>query len=135
MKVLLIAALIAHGGYHADLSAAAGFPVRCQPLSAYGFGAGIGGTALLDSRVIVLAPDTCRGFRHRGVWRVESLMTLGHERAHLLGVTDEHEADCDGFRQIGWLARRLHLLVRRSWVRTYVTGSPVERCFRRTGRR
>lgn len=83
----------------------------------YGYG-DVGGVALLDRQEIVLAPSTCRGFNQRR-YLLSSLHALAHERQHLLGVTDEQEADCEGLWDMRWLGRRLGYRIGRAALYRY----------------
>lgn len=93
--------------FRSDLTEASGFPVYCESLRQFGYsnkytaGVAVNGT-------IVLSPMTCRGFDQPRFHR-DSLITLGHERAHLLGVRDESAAERKGVHDAPWLARRLRL--------------------------
>lgn len=127
MLTLVLALVLA--ARPANLTHAAGFPVRCQPISEWG-ARYQDGAANLQTHVIYLSPEVCKGFRQTTDhdWTVDSLVTLGHERAHLLGVQNEHAADCKGLRDAPWLARRLRVRLRRVWVRRYVGQSDLTDC-------
>lgn len=116
MFQVFLVPLVALTGFQADLSHAAGFTVRCQPLV---YDEGIGGTADLERKEILLSSETCRNFKRGGMRRLDSLVTLGHERQHLLGVTDEREADCEAIWDVRWLARRLGYRISRTALMRY----------------
>jgi hypothetical protein len=99
-----------------NLSVATGFHVHCQPLPPY-----IGGQALIRTREIILSPDTCAGFYGPPMDKVDSLLTLGHETAHLHGILNERGADCVAESEAPWLARRLHLTFHKKWLKRYGT--------------
>ena len=112
MPLVAVALVLLTGhGFRADLSAAAGYPVRCQYLAQ-----GVSGEALTDRQEIVLTPNTCRSVDRGGL---DGLVTLAHERQHLLGVTDEQEADCEAIWDVPRLARRLGFRVSRTVLYRY----------------
>lgn len=127
MAALAVSLLLAV--YPPQLAHAAGFRVKCGSLARYG-PRYEDGAADLEHRTILLSWDACRGFRQRKDhdWLVNSLVTLGHERAHLLGIRDERAAECKGVRDAPWLARRLRIRLRQAWVRAYVGVSDDTRC-------
>lgn len=96
------------------LSVATGVQVHCQPLKPY-----VAGEALIQTREVLLSTDTCEGFYYTPMDRVDSLITLGHETAHLHGIRDERAADCVAAYEAPWLARRLGLTFKRKWLRQY----------------
>jgi hypothetical protein len=91
--------------FRVDLTYAAGFPVVCGSMHQFGYGRYVAGVALVGYE-IVLAPETCTGF-DQPWFRQDSLVTLGHERAHMLGIKNEQAAERKGIRDAPWLARRL----------------------------
>lgn len=97
-----------------SLSTASGVNVHCQPLPPY-----LAGEAIVQTREIVLNTNTCAGFYEDTTNTLESLITLGHETAHLHGISNEKAADCMGLAEAPWLAKRLHIRLRKKWLRRY----------------
>lgn len=120
MAVVAVAlTLISGHGFRPDLSAAAGFPVRCHPVAQYGYDSTVAGVALVDRQEIVLVPQICRDFDRGGMWTVGAVGTLAHERQHLLGVSDELETDCEAIWDMRRLGRRLGYRISRTDVFRY----------------
>ena len=117
--VLVSLALFSGHGYRVDLTAAAGFPVSCHSLAEYGYDGSVAGVALVGEQKIVLSPETCRDFDRGGMFTVSAVATLAHERQHLLGITDEQEAECEGIWDVRWLGRRIGYRISRATLRRY----------------
>ena len=116
VSTIVALVLMTGSGYRSDLSAAAGFSVRCQPLGQYGYDRSVGGVALLDQQAIALSLETCREI---GRGKLDGLVTLAHERQHLLGISDEQEAECEAIWDVRWLARRLGYRISLRTLRSY----------------
>lgn len=97
-----------------NLSVATGVQVHCQPLRPY-----VAGEAIVQTREVLLSPDTCTGLYENPMDRTDSLITVGHETAHLHGIRDERAADCVGMYEAPWLAHRLGLTFRKKWLKRY----------------